>query len=405
MRQVFCAALAVSLSLGAMTSLAADFNGDGLDDIAVFRPSTGLWTIRGGERVYFGQEGDIPAPGKFLHTNRDSIAIFRPSTGLWSVNGGGRYYFGADGDIPIGGNGGESGGGGSLWTQSGSNIYYNSGNVAIGTSNPRERLIVKMGGTAWGSPHFSLEAYGSTNKWDFTVGGQDKFFIGYNEVSKFTMQTTGSLGLGTTTPSAKLDIYGNKTQPALRIRGEGYREGGNICIASFYDGDGSMQFEFTDTGVGYANNAWLTYSPYISMHLLPEGRAKTDYEVGDLVSAVNARAVKTSGAFDRTVVGVICPPEGFISIPKELKAEMTATGKRMEDYPLVPVAYIGNVQVKVNGEGGSIRSGDLIVPSSVPGVGMKGEPETFPQYASVIGKAREDFSGEEGLVWVSLGVR
>jgi len=75
------------------------------------------------------------------------------------------------------------------------------------------------------------------------------------------------------------------------------------------------------------------------------------------------------------------------------------------DFKLLPVAYLGDVKVKVNNEGGTIRSGDLIVPSSVPGVAMKGQPKSFEQYASVIGKAREDFKGTKGMVYVSLGVK
>lgn len=47
--------------------------------------------------------------------------------------------------------------------------------------------------------------------------------------------------------------------------------------------------------------------------------------------------------------------------------------------------------MEVNNEGGLTKSGDLIVPSSVPGGAMKDQPKSFEQYASVIGKAREDF--------------
>lgn len=419
MKQVFSLVLTVLVTLAAVSAPAADFNGDGLDDIAIFRPSTGLWSVRGGDRTYWGQAGDIPAPGKFVHTNRDSIAIFRPSTGLWSISGGNRYYFGEVGDIPIGGDSGSGGGG--VWTESGSNIYYDSGNVAIGmTTTFMGRLGVAANSTV-NNPHLLLYEQTSddyarinfrnlstTNAW--AIAGKprsnavDARLNFYYQATGDIMSIDGSgrVGIGTTNPGSTLHVYGTTAQPALVLRG-GNTSG--IDLATFYNGSGGLAFWLSGTGWMGANGGYETFSPYISMHFIPEDRSPVEYEVGDLVSAVDGRAVKTSGAFDRAVVGVICPPEGFISIPTELREEMTATGKRMDDYPLVPVAYLGNVQVKVNAEGGPIESGDLIVPSSVPGVGMKGEPETFPQYASAIGKAREDFSGEEGLVWVSLGVK
>ena len=71
-----------------------DFNGDGKDDIVIFKPSSGLWAIRGISRVYFGSAADIPVPADYGAAGRDSAAIFRPYTGLWAVAGGTHVYFG-----------------------------------------------------------------------------------------------------------------------------------------------------------------------------------------------------------------------------------------------------------------------------------------------------------------------
>lgn len=71
------------------TYIPGDYNGDGKADIAVFRPSTGLWAVKGVTRAYFGGSGDTPVVGDYNGDNRSDIAIFRPSSGLWAVRGGG----------------------------------------------------------------------------------------------------------------------------------------------------------------------------------------------------------------------------------------------------------------------------------------------------------------------------
>ncbi|MDP8237412.1 MAG: C1 family peptidase [Candidatus Erginobacter occultus] len=78
-----------------------DYDGDGLSDIAVFRPAAGLWAVRGITRAYFGRAGDLPVPGDYAGGGRDEIAIFRFSSGLWAVKGVTRAYFGKAGDFPV----------------------------------------------------------------------------------------------------------------------------------------------------------------------------------------------------------------------------------------------------------------------------------------------------------------
>ena len=130
MKNVLSAGMILVLTGLTLVASGADFNGDGIDDITIFRPSSGLWAIRAISRAYFGGYGDIPAPGKWSQTSRDEIGIFRPSNGLWAVQGGARNYFGAAGDIPI-----VKAGSGS-WLQCGTGIYYNLGTVGIGVSLP-----------------------------------------------------------------------------------------------------------------------------------------------------------------------------------------------------------------------------------------------------------------------------
>jgi len=78
-----------------------DYDGDGRDEIAVFRPATGLWAVRGTTRVYFGGAGDLPVPGDYDGDGIADIGIFRGLTGLWAVRGVTRAYFGTSGDTPV----------------------------------------------------------------------------------------------------------------------------------------------------------------------------------------------------------------------------------------------------------------------------------------------------------------
>lgn len=78
-----------------------DYNGDGLSDIAVFRPDNGLWAVRGLGRTYLGQAGNIPAVGDYDGDGITDISVFRPQSGLWVVKNLTRFYFGSNGDIPV----------------------------------------------------------------------------------------------------------------------------------------------------------------------------------------------------------------------------------------------------------------------------------------------------------------
>ena len=63
----------------------ADYNRDGVVDVAVYRPSTGMWFVRNQFAVQFGDPADIPVPADYNGDGRADIAVYRPSTGTWYV--------------------------------------------------------------------------------------------------------------------------------------------------------------------------------------------------------------------------------------------------------------------------------------------------------------------------------
>ena len=95
-----------SVAFGAVSDMPVpgDYNGDGTIDIAVFRPATGTWYIRGQGSVAFGASGDLPVPADYDGDGRTDIAVFRPGTGTWYVRGQFTQQWGAPGDIPVAGN-------------------------------------------------------------------------------------------------------------------------------------------------------------------------------------------------------------------------------------------------------------------------------------------------------------
>jgi len=75
-----------------------DYFGDGVERLAVFRPSNGYWYIKGlgssdwgatagNLAIQCGMQGDIPVPGDYFNEGKMRMAVFRPSNGYWYIKG------------------------------------------------------------------------------------------------------------------------------------------------------------------------------------------------------------------------------------------------------------------------------------------------------------------------------
>ena len=93
----------------------------------------------------------------------------------------------------------------------------------------------------------------------------------------------------------------------------------------------------------------------------------------------------------RQVIGVISGAGG-------LRPGMII-GSREDGTEDLPVSMSGVIYVKVTDEAGIVEPGDLLVPSSTPGVGMRAPTDPLAQQGEIFGKALEPRDGDgEGLV-------
>ncbi len=115
----------------------------------------------------------------------------------------------------------------SQWTTSGSNIYYNSGNVGIKTNSPASPLSFgndlgdkvsmfysnasSQYGLGLQNALFQIYCAASTDNIAFGYGSSSSF----NEVMR--IKGTGRVGIGTNNPSAKLDIVSADNTPTTEI--------------------------------------------------------------------------------------------------------------------------------------------------------------------------------------------
>jgi hypothetical protein len=91
----------------------SDYDGDGISDFTVYRPSTGAWWMlprysSSGSAVPWGAATDWPLRGDFDADGEDDLAVWRPSTGEWFVRASSTGYgplptvvWGHRGDVPV----------------------------------------------------------------------------------------------------------------------------------------------------------------------------------------------------------------------------------------------------------------------------------------------------------------
>ena len=164
-------------------------------------------------------------------------------------------------------------GAGSQWTTSASNIFYNTGNVGIGTTTPIDRFHVESGVNDMGLfLRNSLTSANATNRISFANGtatataiiesvkvssgsvATDLKFWVHNGASwnyPLYLKNNGNVGIGTTLPNYKLDVSGEINATGLRINGTPVGSG------PWSTGSGNVYYNTGNVGIGTSAPASL----------------------------------------------------------------------------------------------------------------------------------------------------
>lgn len=323
------------------------------------------------------------------------------------------------------------------------------GRVGVGTTSPAEKLHVAGGGTPAikvensGDGTASLILADAAQEWEWRLTNQNRMVLEdvTAGVVRLSVEHSGSVGIGTPTPNAPLDLQGtelemmriatdnaNSTRLALVNTGAG---GTTYDIVSTADGNGigGGKFGIRERTSGVFNfqmdangHVGIGGSPSATNRLNVNGNVECSVLQinggADIAEPFEVAANETvepgmvlcidperpaglriaSQAYDRTVAGVVSGAGG-VNTGLVLRQDGTDADGRH------PVALTGRVYCWVDADaGGPVEAGDLLTTSPTPGHAMRVDDHARANGA-ILGKAMTGLESGRGLVLVLVSLQ
>lgn len=147
-----------------------------------------------------------------------------------------------------------------LWSKSGTNYYYNGGNVGIGTTDPLAKLQVN-GGAIRMSNAWQLE-WGSAAIKPKILGGDTPNFLSFqtSNAERIRIDALGNVGIGTTSPSIISSLLQlNGAAPTLTLTHSAGANQDNTGIIHFKENDDAgMKLRYSGVEAADGNALYIT---------------------------------------------------------------------------------------------------------------------------------------------------